>query len=192
MKKIIIVLLFSPVVLFAGNKITDSEYNQSSAINSSPDRVGKWYFGGNMGVNFWNNYFLISAEPMAGYHISSKFSLGIKLHYSYIRQDNDIEDLTYNNFGGSIFARYSPVPLGYLHSEFTYANYERYTFNSTTQTYSSDRVWVPFLLVGGGYRQPIGPNASLYGEVLFDLIQDENSPFEKWEPIVHVGAAVGF
>jgi hypothetical protein len=53
-------------------------------------------------------------------------------------------------------------------------------------------VWVPFLLVGAGYKQPIGSNASLYAEVLVDLIRDKHSPFKNWEPIFNVGAAVGF
>lgn len=130
---------------------------------------------------------------MAGYHFNSKFSLGVKAHYSFIKEDNDnIQDFTYHNFGGSVFARYSPVPLGYLHAEFAYNNYEQFSYNSISQDYESERVWVSFLLLGSGYRQPIGPNASVYGEILFDVIQNKNSPFEKWEPIVHVRAAVGF
>lgn len=106
---------------------------------------------------------------MAGYHFNSKFSLGVKAHYSFIKLDNDnIQDFTYHNFGGSVFARYSPVPLGYLHAEFAYNNYEQYSYNSISQDYESERVWVSFLLLGAGYRQPIGPNAFVYREVLFD------------------------
>ncbi len=135
---------------------------------------------------------MVSLEPMAGYKVTSKFSLGLKAHYSFIMEDNDVQDLTYHNFGGSVFARYSPIALGCLHAEFVYRNYEQYSLNSVTNKFESDRVWVPFLLLGAGYKQPIGPNASVYAEVLVDVIQDKNSPFKKWEPVFHVGAAVGF
>ena len=130
---------------------------------------------------------------MAGYKVTSKFSLGAKLNYSFRKDNNSApQNFTYNNYGGSIFARYNPVPRGYLHAEFNFINYQHYNYNSTTNIYESDRVWVPAVLVGAGYTQPIGPNASAYAEVLFDVLQDKNSPFKKWEPIVHVGAAVGF
>lgn len=192
MKKIILLSLFYFITVSAvngGDNSYSTLYNPGSPASG---KAGKWYFGGNIGANFWNDYFLISVEPMAGYNVSSKFSLGLKGHYSFIRDDNDVQDFTYHNFGGSVFSRYSPVPLGYLHSEFVYRNYEQYSFNSVTNEFESGRVWVPFLLLGAGYKQPIGPNASVYAEVLVDVIQDKNSPFKKWEPIVHVGAAVGF
>lgn len=192
MKKPFLIFLLAVISLFTSNIFAD---DNTTAVpnNSAPPTAGKWYFGGNVGANFWNDYFLISVEPMAGYNFNSKFSLGFKAHYSFIKENNDnTEDFTYNNFGGSVFLRYSPVPPGYLHAEFAYTNYEQYTYNQVNQKYESDRVWVPFVLLGAGYRQPIGPNASVYAEVLFDVLQDKNSPFEKWEPIVHVGAAVGF
>jgi hypothetical protein len=192
MKKTFLIFLLAVISLFTSNIFAD---DNTAAVpnNSATPTTGKWYFGGNVGANFWNDYFLISVEPMAGYNFNSKFSLGFKAHYSFIKENNDnTEDFTYNNFGGSVFLRYSPVPLGYLHAEFAYTNYEQYTYNQVNQKYESGRVWVPFVLLGAGYRQPIGPNASVYAEVLFDVLQDKNSPFEKWEPIVHVGAAVGF
>lgn len=163
---------------------------QSAAIPA--DKTGKWYYGGNAGISKNNDYLRISVEPMIGYNISSRFSSGIKAHYSYIKYDNDASDLSYNNFGGSVFARYSPITNAYLHSEFAYENYDQYVLNSTTNKYENNRVWVPFFLVGAGYKQPIGSNASLYAEVLVDLIRDKNSPFKNWEPIFNVGAAVGF
>jgi hypothetical protein len=193
MKKFLLKSLFALICVFSLNLSVSANQNQLISNSPEPNNTGKWYFGGNIGLNFWSDYFLISVEPIIGYHVSSKFSLGIKPHYSYIKENNDnIEDFTYHNFGGSVFARYSPVPLGYLHAEFAYNNYEQYSYNSISQDYESERVWVPFLLLGAGYRQPLGPNVTAYAEVLFDVIQDKNSPFKKWEPIVHAGVAFGF
>lgn len=194
MKKAFLLVLFSFINILASNGSEYPDNNLTQLNSTSPLSSSKWYFGGNIGANFWNDYLLISAEPMVGYNITPKFSLGSKLHYSFIRDTkDDDQNYTYHNFGGSVFARYFPVPQGYLHAEFNFTNYEQYTkFNSVTQKYESERVWVPAVLVGAGYRQSIGPNASAYAEVLFDVLQDKNSPFKKWEPIVHVGAAVGF
>ncbi|MEJ5262450.1 MAG: hypothetical protein WHT45_07200, partial [Ignavibacterium sp.] len=60
------------------------------------DKTGKWYYGGNAGISKNNDYLRISVEPMIGYNISSRFSSGIKAHYSYIKYDNDASDLSYN------------------------------------------------------------------------------------------------
>jgi len=50
---------------------------------------------------------------------------------------------------------------------------------------------VPFLMLGGGYIQPISPTTSLFVEVLFDVLQDSNSPYDAWTPFVSVGISVG-
>ena len=193
MKKVLLLVLFSftTILAFNGNEYSDNNLTQLNS--ATPQSNSKWYFGGNIGANFWNDYLLISAEPMAGYNVTPKFSLGSKLNYSFRKDNNSApQNFTYHNYGGSVFARYRPVPLGYLHAEFNFTNYEQYTYNSTTTKYESGRVWVPAVLVGAGYTQPIGPNASAYAEVLFDVLQHKNSPYKKWDPIVHVGAAVGF
>jgi len=125
MKKTFLLILFSFTAIFAFNGNGYSNDNLAQ-LNSpaSPDN-SKWYFGGNIGVNFWNDYFLISAEPMAGYKVTSKFSLGAKLNYSFRKDNNSApQNFTYNNYGGSIFARYNPVPRGYLHAEFNFINYK--------------------------------------------------------------------
>jgi hypothetical protein len=35
-------------------------------------------------------------------------------------------------------------------------------------------------------------NTWAYVEVLFDVLQDNNSPYDDWEPFVSVGVGVGF
>jgi len=50
---------------------------------------------------------------------------------------------------------------------------------------------VPFLLLGGGLVQRISPRTALTVEVLFDVLQDDNSPYDSGEPFVSVGVGVG-
>ena len=153
----------------------------------------KWYYGGTIGFNFWGDYFYLSVNPLVGYQVSPKFSVGGKLQYAYINdQRYEGLELTSHNYGAGLFARYRPIYQIYLHAEFDYASYENYTIYANPYRAESERNWVPFLLLGGGLVQRVGPNAAVYVEVLFDVIQDENSPYEDWDPIISIGGGVGF
>ena len=166
-------------------------FSKTETKSSGPS---KWYYGGTVGFNFWGDYFYLSVNPLVGYQVSPKFSVGGKLQYAYINDKRyDGLELTSHNYGASVFTRYRPIYQIYLHAEFAYASYENYTYLSVNPYRAeSERNWVPFLLLGGGFVQRVGPNASVYAEVLFDVIQDENSPYENWDPIISIGAGVGF
>ena len=78
-------------------------------------------------------------------------------------------------------------PRAYAHGEFAYMSYKYKSSDIET-----NREWVPFLLLGGGLIQPVSPRASLFGEVLFDVLRDSNSPYEEWNPFISIGVAAGF
>ncbi|MBP9119474.1 MAG: hypothetical protein KBF59_01295 [Ignavibacterium sp.] len=193
MKNIILVMIFPFLVASPQTSYSDTNIsNQPKEVQQS--EPSKWYYGGTVGFNFWGDYFYLSVNPLVGYQVSPKISVGGKVHYSYINDSrSELGDFTSHNYGASIFTRYRPIYQAYLHAEFAYASYENPTsFNISTKSWGSERTWVPFLLLGGGFVQNIGPNASVYAEVLFDVIQDENSPYEDWDPIISVGAGIGF
>ena len=54
------------------------------------------------------------------------------------------------------------------------------------------RIWVPHLLVGGGYAQSAGGKAVFYLQVLFEVLQDPNSFYAGQGPILSGGVGVGF
>ena len=189
MKCLLFVLLLTGLLISSvyaeENTLTKSTTSSSQTIQP-PAAESKWYYGGTLGFNFWNDYFYLNVQPMVGYKVSPKFSVGGKIGYSYINY-NDI-DLDTHNYGASIFSRYRLIPQIYLHGEFVYWSYE----TISGLNFETERSWVPFLLLGGGYVQNIGPNTSLYVEVLVDVLQDENSPYEDWDPFVSFGVGVGF
>ena len=197
MKKIILLLLFPVLVSYSQTTNTDTT-KPSPPQEVQQSQPSKWYYGGTVGFNFWGDYFYLSVNPLVGYQISPKFSVGGKVQYSYINDSRyDPLELTSHNYGAGIFARFRPIYQIYLHAEFDYASYEtnNVLYNPITRQYSSgdsERNWVPFLLLGGGFVQRVGPNAAVYVEVLFDVIQDENSPYEDWDPIISIGGGVGF
>lgn len=142
------------------------------------------YYGGSVIVSF-GDVNRIGIYPMIAYKFTPKLSLGAEVGYEWLKYDNF--DETANNYGGSIFTRYRLIPRLYAHAEYQMVNYE--IFTSTT---TSERDWVPFLLVGGGFAQPMGRNAWTYVEVLFDVLNDDNSPYEDGEPFISIGVGVGF
>jgi hypothetical protein len=107
--------------------------------------------------------------------------------YEYVRQEANSITTTWNNYGASLFGRFRFIPRAYLHAEFAYVSY-----GAKIGEYTFDRYWVPFLFLGGGYIQPISRSASLFVEVLFDVLQDADSPYEQWTPWVSIGVSVGF
>lgn len=142
-----------------------------------PSRI---YCGGGIGVAFWNDYTRISVEPMVGLKMTPKLSVGAKVGYEYL---NDRRlDYEAHNYGFGAFSRYRLIPALYAHAELDYWGYD----------YSAGREWVPFLLLGGGYSQPMGRNAWLTAEILFDVLNDENSPYDSGEPRITFGVGVGF
>jgi hypothetical protein len=205
MKYLLLLLILSFVSLSIAQGIDSVNVQKDSVIakeatttqSTAPtSHESKWYYGGTVGFNFWSDYFYLSLNPLVGYQISPKFSVGGKLMYSYINdQRYEPFELTSHNYGAGIFARFRPIYQIYLHAEFDYASYEDYTLYTPIvgEPYTeSERNWVPFLLVGGGFVQRVGSNAAVYVEVLFDVIQDENSPYEDWDPIISIGGGVGF
>jgi len=185
MKKLLLLLIIPIGFTFASNPlesvVTETDDSVKVTTEQSKQSPSRWYYGGNIGINFWNDYFYLGIFPLAGYKVTPQFSVGAKIGYTYYSVNNT--DFSSHNYGGSIFTRYRVVPQFYLHGEFAYWSYERF---------SAERVWVPFLFLGGGFAQMVSPNVWVFVEVLFDVIQDEKSPYGDWDPFVSFGVGVGF
>jgi len=188
-KAIIILFILCTAVL---NGQTDSTSNltpepvSSASQQSEPSRV---FIGGNVGISFWNDYFYLGLFPMIGYQFTNNFSAGIRVGYAYLNDDRYSPALKSDNYGGGIFTRYSIIPQIYAKAEFLYCSFERAA--GTRTNYTTERVAVPLLLLGAGYNHQISRSASVFFEVMFDLIQDSDSPFGSGDPLISVGAGFG-
>ena len=143
----------------------------------------KIYYGGNVTLSFGNSK-RVGIFPLVAYKAMPNLSLGIKLGYEYVNYDVGGPS---HNYGGGVFSRYRVVPQLYAHAEYQAVNYEIFSTETT-----SSRETVPFLLLGGGFSQLIAPRTWAYAEVLFDVLQDDKSPYKDWEPFVSFGVGVGF
>ncbi len=150
------------------------------------DYASKIFYGGSLGLSF-GSVTSIRINPLVGYKITPKFSAGITGLYEFNSYDTYYGRQDYNNYGGSVFTRFRFIPQAYAHAEFNYINYEFSGLNNNRY-----RQGVPFILLGGGFAQRIGNNTFAYAQILFDVLQDQHSPYNSWEPFYSVGVSVGF
>lgn len=191
MKKILIIVVVSIIStgIFAQNtsdttqtnqKYTKQEEQAPKQQKQSSFKPSKIFFGGNVGFSF-GTATTIRLNPLVGYSITPQLSAGISGMYEYYSYSGGSN---YSNYGGSVFTRYRFIPQLYAHAEFYYVNYEN--------LFGKSRVGVPYILLGGGYAQRIAKNTYTYVQVLFDVLQDSNSPYSDWSPFYSIGVSVGF
>lgn len=149
--------------------------------------VNNIFYGGYINLSF-GSYMVVGIEPMVGYRMTPKLATGVKVRYDYIRDDRYAETITTSTYGGSVFARYLVTPKFYAQVEPATYNYESFYYGGG----SAGRDWVPMLLVGGGFIQPLSERSWLNIQLLFDVLNDENSPYDDWEPFFSIGVGAGF
>jgi len=187
-----IIVVFLALMLLSGSVIaqqpdsTSYSAPEKSSQPGSPSGPSRIFYGGSIGLSF-GSYTRIAVTPMIGYRLAKMWSVGCKVAYEYVKDTRGTLDLTSNNYGGSLFARFRPHRQLYLHGEYAYMSYKW-----ESDIASSDRDWVPFLLLGGGFVQPISNRSSAFVEVLFDVLQDDGSPYDDWEPWISIGVTAGF
>jgi len=174
-----IVVLFTLVGLFS------IAHGQTSEKKKFKDRI---YFGGNFGLNFGTDYSVVEVAPLAGYKLTEKLSVGLGITYIYYSVRNRYSNEKYQSsiYGGDIFARYFFLDNLFGHVETGALNLD---VPAVYYPYALSRQWVPNFLVGGGYRSQIGEHASFVIMLLYDLIDDTNSPYRN--PILRVGFGIG-
>jgi hypothetical protein len=156
------------------------------AVPEATPAQGKVYYGGYVGATF-GDYSSIEVSPMVGYHVSPVVSAGVRFNYEYISSEAYGQDFNASNYGGSVFSIARVHPNIFLQAEFQYMSYEWPTSLTTTT-----REWVPFLYLGGGAVKQLSGNVSLVATVLVDVLQDDNSPYKDWEPMISIGVIAGF
>lgn len=139
------------------------------------------FYGGSVYLSFGNGI-SVGASPLIGWQFTPRFGAGVGITYIYYKND----DYTSNIYGGRVMARYDVIPAAYAKAEFSYLWYsDAFKGNHIGTTE------VPYLFLGGGYRQRISPTTYLEFEVMFDVLQDANSQYDSWEPVFAVGVSVG-
>ena len=189
-------------------------YNSSGARNArpKPQKEGgfdpqRLIFGGSLWVTF-SGYTSVYVAPVIGYRLSDRFAGGLGVAYEYLH-DNDAliatspitgqtnwYDYNASLLAPSIWGRAMLFQNLFAHTEFEY-NFVSYTDvrfdpngSGNIENYKV-KYQFPAMLVGGGYRQPITDNSSMYMMALYDVIQDPRSMYYRTIDF-RIGFNVGF
>ena len=156
--------------------------------------IKKFYFGGTFGATF-GKYSSITLAPTIGYAVKPSLYAGVKFYYTYSKQTISYltrsEDYVYHTYGVGTFLRWYAFRDLYLHVAPEMINYQNNFYDASGSPVESSQ-WVPFVWAGAGYRKMVGKRSWLSAHVLFDLLQDENSPHKQWEPNFVIGAGTSF
>lgn len=143
------------------------------------------YWGGNLAgsLGTYGNYLEIS--PIFGYNLSPRLSAGIGLTYKYFSGINPYYGVSYSTsvYGGSIFARYLLGNSFLLQGELETLNTE--AWNDLKQKF--ERKFIPVACAGIGYRGDMGYNSYSYFLLMYDFIQDRDSPYPFSPLIIKIG-----
>jgi len=177
-----IALLLSSQKL-CSQKTTEEDYATSSAKSKTPATQTRWQdrlvFGGNLGGYFGNPTYL-QLSPMVGYRTTDWWVNGIGVNYTYVSSSGYQENI----YGASIWTRAYLLKALIAHSEF-----EILQRNAIDRYGNTAQANVPVWLVGAGYNSG-GSRLGLSAMIMYDLIQDPNSPYNN--PIIRIGGLFGF
>lgn len=191
MKRLLIVMM-----LLAGIQGASAQYYRTDTASKGFDR-SRVIIGGSLGFAF-GDYSFGNLSPLIGYRFSNLFAAGVNINLQFAGQkyrDLDgrlMERDNYTIFGGGIFGRFYPFEQFFIHAQ---PEYNRIT-NKYTSYYDDNRQSVktrysaPSLLLGGGYAQPVGGSSAITLMILYDVLQDRNSPYMN-RPIISGGVNIG-
>lgn len=197
MRKILFILFILSVQVSFG-QYTSEESDESINPLSKLSFKDRLYTGGNVAFNIASDrgipIYFFETSPFVGYKVNSKLSVGLGAKYIYIGSKQ--ANFKYSVYGGNIFSRYKFTESLFAHAEFEVLRAYNLDPNSTSQNV---RATVPMLFVGAGYNYSIGGTVNLQIMLLYDFIDNINSPYQGsymftalGPPIIYrVGISIG-
>jgi hypothetical protein len=192
MKRLLLCLFF-----LAGMQLAHAQYYKTDTGTHKGFDRSRLILGGSLGMVF-GDYTNVELSPLVGYRFSDYIAGGVNINAQYGSfrsrdyNDNTLQRDKYTIFGGGIWGRVYPIPMLFVHIQ------PEYNFISQTSTYYYDpkqtlksSYAVPSLLVGAGYTQSVGGRVGIGISILYDVIQDNRSPYRS-NLIYRVGAGLGF
>ena len=175
--------LFSLLLLTA----TLTSFGQEKSKVPLKDRL---VFSGDVALSFSNFGSTLGANPTVGYRVNDWLTSGIGAHYYYFSNSFSNTSL----YGSQIFTRAEVFDGAFVITELQQTNTEVYRVVQPTNpndpvTFSAERQWIPQWYVGGGYYQNVGGNIRIGGSILFDIIDDIDSPWSN--PQLRGGVIIG-
>jgi hypothetical protein len=152
--------------------------------SSKAQEAGAIIYGGNFGLQFGNTT-IVDISPNVGYQFNKFLMLGTGVSYQYYHSSYQGYSESMNIFGWRLFAEPS-----FMQSIVGHFEYEMLNMKVPDYDGGYKREWVNSLLVGGGYRVMISETAYSSLTLLWNVLDNPNSPYQN--PIVRVGFGFGF
>jgi hypothetical protein len=201
MKRLVIAIL---ICLAAGSAQAQEVYNSSGRIKPRKQmkKTGfdrdKLILGGDIRLNL-GTYLNVGIAPILGYRFTDHFSAGVKIGYTFKREEIDPSYLplgvsnvfTQNVYTASIWARYFVWQNIFVQLEPEINSYDYYEGDPNTGQYIKKSVAGPSLLLGVGFKQPISDRTSFVATIVYDALQDKYSIYGN-QIDVRFGVLVGF
>ncbi|WP_299458732.1 hypothetical protein [uncultured Microscilla sp.] len=147
-------------------------------VSESAYNIPQWSFGVQLVPRFGNTT-LIEIAPFAAKKLSDKLLGGLGIVYAFQQTDNGTTTTSRSHFGARLFTQYYPTKYLFGHAELGAMSIESggtTTDPTTGQTVTvSNRNTGTDLIVGGGFRFPVGKKLALQVMVLHDMIRQDNT-----------------
>jgi len=167
-------------------------YGQGSDSARKEERVKavpKWrnnlQWGGNFQAWIGNPTFIL-LSPTVGYRIKKDLSAGIGLIYNYTSYNTIYGKYSQSILGGHSYARHI-IAQNY----FVQLQYDKLRQPDLLSYDPSAKVWVDYVLAGGGFRHAIGSKAVFMTSILYNLTPHVLSIYPS-RLIVQFGIVGGF
>jgi len=161
-------------------------------LSDKPSFNDRIFVGGGMGASFSSYTDFVSVSPIIGYRVSKRFAPGIGFQYRYTSYKTFNPKLTTDDYGVSLFARFTLYGPLFLHAEFEHLNYE-FPGSVPGETLRKD---FNSLLAGGGFFQPVGRRAGFFAVLLYNFSYQNSYNYSYYpysSPIIlRVGITAGF
>lgn len=151
-----------------------------------PQKPNRWFVGGMIGAGFSSYSSYVEVSPLVGFKITPAFHVGTRITYiynSYVAYRGTMAEkrVNLNHYGASLFARYI-----IFKGLFAQAEYEALSFDY----YEFPREWISSLFIGGGYYQNIGGRGFASFAILFNVLENVDSPYTN--PVIRIGFGGSF
>jgi hypothetical protein len=138
------------------------------------------------GVSSFGSTFYVSANPTLGYRLTEKLMAGVGFNYNYISfRPRSGGSITQSIYGPNAFARYMVFD-----NVFAQVQYDKLNQPDYFSAFARDRIWVDYVLAGGGYYQRLGERSALVLSIMYNLTPNRNSVYRN--PVIQMGFIGGF
>lgn len=185
-------LLFFLIFIVGASLQTYAQFGQPAAEQKDEFKMQKrLYIGGGLGFGISSYSTSLMVAPVVGYRLTPSIDIGGRFNYTYYHYKDEPYKFSTNNYGLAGFARYYLFFFNdlFIHAEYEALNYEVLDYFTPDNEAITERLWVSSLFLGGGYRQWIGQNSFVGISVLWNVLDNLNSPYSN--PIFRIGVGVG-